>query len=139
VSRKEIITIYSVFNNLKSDKQEVIINAAIKEFVQSGFEKASTNDIVKRANISKGSLVNYFNNKKDLYTYLIKHSIQIIEEMYEQNYLSQTELCNRIEKIVLQNLHIQQRFPRVFDYLDSTILDESYEVKQNIKQKLDPI
>ena len=36
------------------------------EFAQSGFEKASTNEIVKRSNISKGSLFNYFNSKKDL-------------------------------------------------------------------------
>ncbi|WP_442961067.1 helix-turn-helix domain-containing protein [Pseudogracilibacillus sp. SO30301A] len=34
------------------------MNAAIMEFVQSGFERASTNEIVKRANISKGSLFN---------------------------------------------------------------------------------
>ena len=47
----EVITIYSKFNNLKLEKQEQIINAAIKEFVQSGFDKASTNEIVKRANI----------------------------------------------------------------------------------------
>ncbi|WP_234970565.1 TetR/AcrR family transcriptional regulator [Aedoeadaptatus urinae] len=44
--------IYSKFNNLKPEKQKQIINAAIKEFVRNGFEKASTNEIVKRANIS---------------------------------------------------------------------------------------
>src|SRR5690625_5398364 len=71
------MTIYSKFINLKSDKQKEIINAAIMEFVQSGFEKASTNEIVKRSNISKGSLFNYFNSKKDLYVYLIEYSVQI--------------------------------------------------------------
>src|SRR5699024_7509441 len=108
-------------------------------FVQSGFEKASTNDIVKRANISKGSLFNYFNSKKDLYIYLIEHSIQIIEELYEQIDLSETDLFKRIEKIGIQKLHIQQRFPRVFDFLASTIQEESDEIKDVIDQKVDPI
>ncbi|NQD68578.1 TetR family transcriptional regulator, partial [Bacillus haikouensis] len=35
------------------DKQERIINAAMQEFVKAGFEKASTNEIVKEAQISK--------------------------------------------------------------------------------------
>src|SRR5699024_11306591 len=75
----------------------------------------------------------------DLYTYLIKHSIQIIEEMYEQIDLSETDLFKRIEKIGIQKLHIQQRFRRVFDFLVSTINEETDEVKEIIKQKVDPI
>lgn len=67
-----VLIIYSKFNNLKPEKQKQIINTAIKELVRNGFEKASTNEIVKRANISKGSLFNYFNSKKDLYLYLIE-------------------------------------------------------------------
>src|SRR5699024_1641414 len=39
----------------------------------------------------------------------------------------------------IQKLHIQQRFPRVFDFLASTIQEESDEAKEIIKQKVDPI
>ena len=138
-NRKEIITIYSIFHNLKPNKQELIINVAIKEFVQSGFEKASTNEIVKRANISKGSLFNYFNSKKDLYIYLINHSTEIIEEMYEQIDLNETDIFKRIEKTGIQKWHIQQRFPHVFNFLASVIQEESSEVKEIIEQKVDPI
>jgi len=131
--------IYSKFINLKSDKQKEIINAAIKEFVQSGFEKASTNEIVKRANISKGSLFNYFNSKKDLYVYLIEYSVQIIERIVEQIDLNEPDLFKRIENIGLKKFHIQQKFPQVFDFLVSTKLEESDEVKEIIKQKVEPI
>lgn len=138
-SRKEVIKINSIFNSLKSEKQEFIINAAIKEFVQSGFEKASTNEIVKEAKISKGSLFNYFNSKKDLYVYLIEYSIQVIEKFYEQIDLTETDLFKRIENIGLQKFHIHQKFPNVFDFLASTLQEESAEVKDMIKQKVDPI
>ena len=59
----------------------MIVNASIKEFIKSGFDKASTNEIVKQAHISKGSLFNYFNSKKELYCYLISYSNQILENI----------------------------------------------------------
>lgn len=136
---KEIIIIYTKFINLKSEKQKAIINAAIMEFVQSGFEKASTNEIVKRSNISKGSLFNYFNSKKDLYVYLIEYSVQIIEQIIEQIDFNETDIFKRIENIGLKKLHIQQKFPQVFDFLVSAMQEESAEVKEIIHQKVEPI
>lgn len=136
---KEHTIIYSKFNNLNSNKQKQIINAAIKEFVKSGFDKASTNEIVKGANISKGSLFNYFNSKKDLYVYLIEYSTQIIERIVEQIDLNETDLFKRIENIGLKKLHIQQKYPQVFDFLVSAKQEESAEVKEVIMQKVDPI
>ncbi|SES90019.1 DNA-binding transcriptional regulator, AcrR family [Salinibacillus kushneri] len=137
--RKGIIIINSIFNSLKSEKQERIINAAIKEFVQSGFEKASTNEMVKEAEISKGSLFNYFNSKKDLYLYLIEYGVQIIEEIYEQIDLNERDIFKRIEKLGLKKLQIHRRFPHVFDFLSSLRLEESDEVKDDIKQRVDSI
>src|SRR5699024_9102164 len=130
---------YSKFINLKTEKQKAIINAAIKEFVLSGFEKASTNEIVKRSNISKGSLFNYFNSKKDLYVYLIEYSVQIIEQIIEQIDFNETDIFKRIEKIGLKKLHIQQMFPQVYDILVSAMQEESAEVKEIIQQKVEPI
>ena len=49
---------FSKFLNLELEKQDRIINAAIKEFAQKGYDKASTNEIVKEAGISKGLLYN---------------------------------------------------------------------------------
>ena len=134
-----MLTIHSRFNNLKAEKQKLIMNAAIKEFVQNGFDKGSTNEIIKRANISKGSLFNYFNSKKDLYVYLIEHCVQVIEWFFGQIDVSETDLFKRIEDIGLQKMHIHQTYPQVFDFLAASIQEESPEVKDIIKQKVDPI
>jgi len=45
---------FSKFLNIQQEKQEHILDAAMKEFAQKGFENASTNEIVKEAGISKG-------------------------------------------------------------------------------------
>lgn len=60
-----------LFTELDSEKQERILDAALKEFAEYGYENGSTNRIVKNCGISKGSLFKYFENKEDLYFYLI--------------------------------------------------------------------
>lgn len=67
-----------VFENLSFAKKDRIIQASLVEFAQHGFDKASTNRIVKELGISKGSLYKYFNTKKDLYNYLIKYSCEML-------------------------------------------------------------
>ncbi|TKC16186.1 TetR/AcrR family transcriptional regulator [Robertmurraya kyonggiensis] len=131
-----MVIINSIFKSLKPDKQERIINAAIKEFVQSGFEKASTNEIVKEAKISKGSLFNYFNSKKELYLYLIEYGVQVIEHIYDQIDLDETDIFNRLEKLGLKKLQIQKKFPQVFDFLLSIMKEESIEVKDIIQKRV---
>lgn len=136
---KELIIIYSKFKNLKLEKQKQIIDAALKEFTLNGFENSSTNEIVKNANISKGSLFNYFNSKKDLYVYLLNYSMQIIENFYEEIDLNETDIFKRIGNIGLQKLKIHKEFPYVFDFLASAQLEESTEVKSIIQEKVDTI
>lgn len=42
------------------------MRAAIGEFLKHGFEKANVGDIAKNAGVAKGSMCQYFENKKEL-------------------------------------------------------------------------
>ena len=64
------------FFEIKNEKQERILNAAIKVFALNGYRKASTDVIVTEAGISKGLLFHYFTNKLSLYEYIIDYSIK---------------------------------------------------------------
>lgn len=59
------------FFNLTKDKQNILISAAKEEFSKVPFELASINQIVKNANISRGSFYMYFEDKLDLLTYIM--------------------------------------------------------------------
>jgi AcrR family transcriptional regulator len=59
------------FLNLPDEKRKVIIDAAIEEFAEYGLENASTNRIVANSGISKGSFYQYFEDKKDVFMYLL--------------------------------------------------------------------
>ena len=45
--------------------------AGVSEFAEYGYENSSTNRIVKKAGISKGSLFKYFPTKEDFYFYVL--------------------------------------------------------------------
>ncbi|MDM5225182.1 TetR/AcrR family transcriptional regulator [Cytobacillus sp. NJ13] len=121
---------------MKIEKQERIINAAMKEFVKSGYEKASTNEMVKDAQISKGSLFNYFSNKKDLYFFLIQNAVNIIEQIYVEIDMSERDIFERISQVGLIKLNIQKKYPLVFDFLKSLLEEDAPEVKNDIHQLL---
>jgi len=79
------------FSSLEFEKRQRIINAALKEFARNGYEKASTNVIAKEAEISKGSLFNYFSSKKELYLFLFDCVTEIINKIYDEVDLNETD------------------------------------------------
>jgi AcrR family transcriptional regulator len=59
------------FFNLPEEKRNKIINISLLEFAQHSYRAASVSRIVEKAGIAKGSMYQYFKNKKGLYLYLI--------------------------------------------------------------------
>jgi AcrR family transcriptional regulator len=59
------------FLNLPEEKRNTIVHAAIEEFAEYGLENASTNRIVENSGISKGSFYQYFEDKQDVFMYLL--------------------------------------------------------------------
>ncbi len=66
------------FFDLKKEKQDRMINAALKIFAQNGYGHASTDDIVKEAGISKGLLFHYFTSKIGLYAFIYDYSAKYV-------------------------------------------------------------
>ena len=67
-----------LFFELDAGKRRRIFEAGLQVFSEAGYNDASTNSIVKEATISKGSLFKYFQNKEDLYFYVLD---TVIEEL----------------------------------------------------------
>ena len=59
------------FLNLPEEKRNTIIDIAVDEFAEYGLESASTNRIVAKSGISKGSFYQYFEDKQDLFMHLV--------------------------------------------------------------------
>lgn len=64
------------FFDLKKEKQDKILNAALKVFAENGFRRASTDEMVKEAEISKGLLFHYFSSKMGLFVFVYIYSVK---------------------------------------------------------------
>ena len=63
------------FEKIPQEEQQRILLICLEEFTSRGYDLASTNSIVKKAGIPKGTLFYYFGSKKALYLYLIDHAV----------------------------------------------------------------
>lgn len=73
------------FYNLPVGKREQILDIAINEFAENAYDAASISKIVRKAGIAKGSFYQYFDDKKDLYRYLVllgtQEKLKLLEEL----------------------------------------------------------
>ena len=80
------------FFNLPADKRERVIEAAIDEFSNNDYRQARINEIVRAAGIPKGSFYQYFEDKKDLFKY-------IVGLIYEKKMEAISGVMNSVEEI----------------------------------------
>lgn len=59
------------FYRLPDEKRERIMAAAEREFLENSFEAASINRIIKESAIPRGSFYQYFEDKKDIFLYIV--------------------------------------------------------------------
>ena len=69
------------FDNLEPARQEAILSVAADEFAEHGYTGASVNRIIEAANMSKGSLYYYFDDKADLFSTVVERAVtRFVEE-----------------------------------------------------------
>ncbi len=105
------------FFDLKKEKQDRMINAALKIFSIGGYKHASTDDIVNEAGISKGLLFHYFGSKLGLYSFLYDYSVRFMKleisggvSSAEQDYFEIRRQIEYAKMQVLRNYPYMQRF-----------------------------
>ncbi len=124
---------YEAFLSLKAEKQKTIINAAMTEFVKGGYEKASINDIVTAAGISKGSIFYYFKNKKYLFLYLFQYGEELIEEEFcRVLQMGERDLLSRIGNMMHGNVFLLNTHPLVFEFVRIAKQEKSEAVASEI-------
>ena len=64
------------FYRLPEGKRQAIREAALKEFARVPFEKASINQIIRNADISRGSFYTYFVDKQDVVEFVYKIGVK---------------------------------------------------------------
>lgn len=128
-----------ILARMEVDKRLSLINSAMKEFGANSFDKASTNVIVKEANISKGLLYYYFTSKKILFDYLIAFTMKSMgKAIVDSVDWEDGNLINRINKIVEVKLAILEQYPYMLDFSKVMYDSKSVEEIKKIGEKYIP-
>lgn len=108
------------FFDLKQEKQDRMVNAALKIFAINGYNHASTDDIVKEAHISKGLLFHYFDSKIGVYSFIYDYSVRVIAlELSSAIDPSETSYFEILRQMEAAKMQVLKNYPYMYMFLDS--------------------
>lgn len=123
---------------LGSDRRNMIVNAALKEFASKGYDEASTNIIAKEAGISKSLLFHYVNNKKDFFLFLYDYCAETMNREYlELMNFSEKDIFERLRQSYLLQIELVQKHPWIFDFNKITVPEKSEEINKELKKRIE--
>jgi len=128
--------LYHNFEKIPEDKRKKIIDVCMEEFAKKGYEKASTNNIVKKAGIPKGTLFYFFGNKKKLYFYILDYAIdKFITKFNQENVRLSSDLFERLIQRGLVKLKIATKEPLLYGIIYGSIVNTPDNLKKEIYKK----
>lgn len=95
------------FLNLSKKKREKIINAAYDIFISNEYEDITIRDMASAMDIAIGSFYQYFEDKDDLYIYLISN---IEKRVYEKEFKNKHSFFMNTDVIPLEEICNQKEF-----------------------------
>ena len=115
------------FLKLNLDKQKKILQAICEEFTNHSYEDASTNRIVEKAGISKGTLFNYFGSKKDMYHALLRYVLDFfkgyaIDDFETDDFIARCRILGEMDiKIYQEAPYLVNFFATIYSGTDTNI------------------
>ena len=133
------------FFDLSREKQDRMINGALEVFAKNGYKHASTDDMVKAVDVSKGLWFHYFGSKAGLYTfvygYSVKYMLLELSTVVDANEKDYFEIIRQME---YTRMRVSKNYPYMNLFLeeaqketDEEILAQTESDRVIFKEKLD--
>ncbi|MCX7570998.1 TetR/AcrR family transcriptional regulator [Tumebacillus sp. DT12] len=110
-----------------------MFRAALAEFVEYGYDLASTNRIVEQAGISKGVLFKYFSNKEGLFRYVCERGAQEMERAFD---LAPEELPDdffeALKVLAWREIEFSQGEPEIYRFFQRIAENMAHPVHQGV-------
>ena len=126
---------YEAFEKLPDEKRVKIFQSCMEVFAENGYEGASTNEIIKRAGISKGILFHYFGNKKNLYLYILDKTMDRVLEKFTTEYsMAPPDLFERITASGMLKMKLALEEPLVYKLIFVTFVNTPESIKEDVQE-----
>lgn len=129
---------YKKFEALSDEKRMRIINSSFKEFANKQFKEASTDEIAKSAEISKGALFQYFGTKKQLYLYAFNYAYEVFaKDFWGEVDLTNPDIFERIKGVSAIKMKLYCKYPSIFEFMLNSYRETDKDITLIIKKELD--
>ena len=126
----------SKFFDLKKEKQDRMINAALKIFALQGYSHGSTDDIVREAAISKGLLFHYFGSKLGTYRFVYDYSVRYMNlELRSNVNTDEKDLFVVMKQIEYARMRAMKGYPYMQQFLNRSQWEDSCEAILSVEEK----
>lgn len=106
-----------MLKTLDEKRKQSLINAAMKEFVKRGYDRASTNEIAKNAKISKALMFHYAESKETLFLFLIEYCQNEMTHQFSKKMdFKEHDLLQRLHHSYLLQLELLKKNPWMLDF-----------------------
>lgn len=136
----------NTFFNLPEEKKQKILKAANKEFARVPAEQASIKNIVEDAEIARGSFYQYFEDKEDLFEYMMTLKVgnmhqNLMKIVHKENgniiniFINMYDHLIQVGRIRKNNKFFRQIFENI-KTSDNLMFIKKNEMNKNLEQTL---
>ncbi len=128
----------NTFRNLPPEKQERIIAVALAEFAASGYRSASLNNVVKRSEIAKGSLYQYFANKEALFLHIFERFTEVVKAVTREAVASvaAADFFAQLEAILFAGIRFIDEHPDYFQIYLRVLFEQEVPQREALVARL---
>lgn len=122
--------------NIDQQKYDRILAAALNQFAKYGYQKANTDEIAKKAGVSKGLIFHYFGKKQVLYESTISNVIDFL--MNQSNTLFTKKYTDLVEVVVVSTqykIKLEKEYPNHVQLL-LTAYGQKRQLPKQVQEKL---
>lgn len=129
----------SAFSNLPEEKRQRILLVARSEFAKNGFENTSIQQIARKSDISVGSVYKYFDNKEQMFTYIVQDGLSTLEELLMKLAPSKEDILLKAEKIIRTLLKFSKENPELVQLYCSLTTGDNTEFLNELSQRIEAV
>ncbi|MBO4776528.1 MAG: helix-turn-helix transcriptional regulator, partial [Lachnospiraceae bacterium] len=99
------------------EKRKLLIDAAKKEFLEKGYNKASLRKICANAGVTTGALYFFFENKEDLFSSIVDPPVEELKQMIFEHFKEDRAFLGQLNTMDLGNLDHSDMAEMVVDHI----------------------
>ncbi len=134
-SKRTEVLLAQLFDRIPEEKRHALFTAALEEFANRGYSDASTNAIVKRMGIAKGSLFKYFETKEELLAAVFRHASEKIGSVVGARVAELPDnIGPRVRALAAMELELLAEAPLYYRFFTRVFADEYDPVVRKLRE-----